>query len=63
MNRGFFATDNQLLANVHSIRHIPSLIVQGRYDIVCPTVSAWELYQAWPEAEFIVVPDAGHSMS
>jgi proline iminopeptidase len=63
INRGFFATDNQLLANVDSIRHIPTVIVQGRYDVVCPMVSAWELHQTWPEAEFIVVPDAGHSMS
>jgi proline iminopeptidase len=37
--------------------------VQGRYDIVCPMISAWELHQAWPEAEFIIVPDAGHSMT
>ena len=45
------------------ISHIPAVIVQGRYDMVCPMVSAWELHQAWPEAELIVVPDAGHSMS
>lgn len=63
INRGFFTTENQLLANVDYIRHIPAVIVQGRYDMVCPMVSAWELHQAWPEAEFIVVPDAGHSMS
>ncbi|MGM3306619.1 prolyl aminopeptidase [Anabaena sp. WFMT] len=63
MNGGFFESDNQLLLNVDCIRHIPGVIVQGRYDVVCPMVSAWELHQAWPEAEFIVVPDAGHSMS
>ncbi|MBK1987250.1 prolyl aminopeptidase [Sphaerospermopsis aphanizomenoides BCCUSP55] len=63
INRGFFATENQLLDNVDHIRHIPAVIVQGRYDVVCPMVSAWELHQAWPEAEFIVIPDAGHSMS
>ncbi|MBD2295247.1 prolyl aminopeptidase [Anabaena sphaerica FACHB-251] len=63
INQGFFTTENQLLENVHRIRHIPAVIVQGRYDVVCPMVSAWELHQAWPEAEFIVVPDAGHSMS
>jgi proline iminopeptidase len=63
INKGFFTSDNQLLENVHRIRHIPAVIVQGRYDVVCPMVSAWELNQAWPEAEFIVVPDAGHSMS
>lgn len=63
MNQGFLNLDNQLLLNVDRIRHIPGVIVQGRYDVVCPMISAWELHQAWPEAEFIVVPDAGHSMS
>ncbi|AFZ59107.1 prolyl aminopeptidase [Anabaena cylindrica FACHB-243] len=63
MNGGFFEPDNQLLLNIDCIRHIPGVIVQGRYDVVCPMISAWELHQAWPEAEFIVVPDAGHSMS
>ena len=60
MNAGFFK-DNQLLAEVNKIRHIPAVIVQGRYDIVCPMKSAWDLHQAWPEAEFILAPDAGHS--
>lgn len=63
INKGFLKDDNQLLLNVDQIRHIPGVIVQGRYDVVCPMVSAWELHKAWPEAEFIVVPDAGHSMS
>ncbi|HIK07680.1 MAG TPA: prolyl aminopeptidase [Trichormus sp. M33_DOE_039] len=63
MNRGFLNPENQLLLNVDRIRHIPGVIVQGRYDVVCPMTSAWELHQAWPEAEFIIVPDAGHSMS
>ncbi|HEY9802207.1 MAG TPA: prolyl aminopeptidase [Leptolyngbyaceae cyanobacterium] len=63
INKGFFAQEDQLLLNVHHIRDIPAVIVQGRYDVVCPMVSAWELHRAWPEAEFIVVPDAGHSMS
>ncbi|BAY27879.1 proline iminopeptidase [Calothrix sp. NIES-2100] len=63
INKGFFQDENQLLLNVDKIRHIPSVIVQGRYDVVCPMISAWELHRAWPEAEFIVVPDAGHSMS
>ncbi len=62
-NKGFFETENQLIENVDRIRHIPAVIVQGRYDVVCPMVSAWELHQAWPEAEFIVIPDAGHSMT
>ncbi len=63
INKGFFETEEQLLLNVHHIRHIPAVIVQGRYDVVCPMVSAWELHRAWPEAEFLVIPDAGHSMS
>jgi proline iminopeptidase len=63
INRGFFARDDQLLANVGQIRQIPAVIVQGRYDVVCPMRSAWDLHQAWPEAELIVIPDAGHSMS
>lgn len=63
MNGGFFPSDNYLLAHVDAIRHLPCVIVQGRYDVVCPMVSAWELHRAWPEAELIVVPDAGHSFS
>jgi proline iminopeptidase len=63
INKGFFETENQLLLNVDRIRHIPAVIVQGRYDVVCPMISAWELHRAWDQAEFIVVPDAGHSMS
>ncbi len=63
INQGFFKTENQLLSNVDRIRHIPAVIIQGRYDVVCPMISAWELHRAWPEAKFVVVPDAGHSMS
>jgi proline iminopeptidase len=62
INKGFFMSEMQLLENVDRIRHIPTTIVQGRYDVVCPMFTAWELHQAFPEAEFIVVPDAGHSM-
>ncbi|MGB3612949.1 MAG: prolyl aminopeptidase [Elainellaceae cyanobacterium] len=61
VNRGFLEREDQLLVNVHHIRHIPCVIVQGRYDVVCPMATAWELHKAWPEAKFIVVPDAGHS--
>lgn len=61
VNRGFFEDENQLLRNVDRIRHIPAVIVQGRYDIVCPMQSAWDLHKAWPEAELRIVPDAGHS--
>lgn len=53
---------DQLLANVARIRHLPCTIVQGRYDIICPPVTADALARAWPEAEYIVVPDAGHSV-
>jgi proline iminopeptidase len=56
-----FLEPNQLLRDVYKIRHLPGIIIQGRYDVVCPARSAWELHGAWPEAEFHVVPDAGHS--
>jgi proline iminopeptidase len=57
-----FLDDDELLANLGRIRHLPCTIVQGRYDIVCPPVTADALARAWPEAEYIVVPDAGHSV-
>ncbi|MCU0525319.1 MAG: prolyl aminopeptidase [Elainella sp. Prado103] len=63
INRGFFDTEDQLLQNCSRIRHLPIVIVQGRYDVVCPMISAWELHQALPEAEFVIVSDAGHSMT
>ena len=63
INSGFFKTDEWLLENVDKIRHIPAVIIQGRYDVVCPMVSAWELHQAFPEADFEIVQDAGHSMT
>jgi proline iminopeptidase len=50
-----------LLGNIDRVRHIPGVIVQGRYDVVCPMESAWALHRAWPEADLRVVPDAGHS--
>jgi proline iminopeptidase len=61
INNSFFETDNWLVEHVGAIRHIPAVIVQGRYDVVCPMMSAWELHRAWPEADLRVVPDAGHS--
>ena len=63
VNRGWLERDDQLLRDVGRIRHIPAVIVQGRYDVVCPMRSAWDLHRAWPEAKLVVVPDAGHSMS
>ncbi|MDP2265848.1 MAG: alpha/beta fold hydrolase, partial [Thiobacillus sp.] len=56
-----FLPDNSLLDNLDRIRHIPAIIVQGRYDAVCPIVSADELARAWPEARYVIVPDSGHS--
>jgi len=61
MNNAFFPTENYLIEQVGKIRHIPAVIVQGRYDVVCPIISAWELHRAWPEADLRVVADAGHS--
>jgi len=61
IHRGFLRADDQLLADVGRIRHVPAVIVQGRYDVVCPMRSAWDLHRAWPEAELRIVPDAGHS--
>jgi proline iminopeptidase len=63
MNKSFFPTDNYLLENVGKIRHIPTVIVQGRYDVVCPMTSAWDLKKCFPEADLQVIADAGHSMS
>jgi proline iminopeptidase len=61
MNRGFFEKETQLLDEVDRVRHIPAVIVQGRYDVVCPMESAWALHRAWPEATLRLVPDAGHA--
>lgn len=63
INNCFFKTDNWLIEQVGAIRKIPATIIQGRYDIICPMESAWELHKAWPEAEFEVIKDAGHSAS
>ena len=61
VNGGFFEVDGQILRDVDRVRHIPGVIVQGRYDVVCPMRSAWDLHQAWPGSELHVVPDSGHS--
>lgn len=55
--------DGQLIANVDRIRHIPAVIVQGRYDVCTPPRTAWDLHRAWPEAEFHFADDAGHAYS
>jgi proline iminopeptidase len=61
VNRGFLRSETQLLEDVARIRHIPATIIQGRYDVVCPATTAWDLHRAWPEADLRIVPDAGHS--
>jgi proline iminopeptidase len=58
---GGFLSDDQLLADIERVRALPGVIVQGRYDMVCPIVTADALYRAWPQAQYVVVPDAGHS--
>ncbi len=63
INKGFFRQDGQLLADAHRLKGIPGCIIQGRYDVVTPAMTAWELHKAWPEAEFVMVPDAGHTGS
>jgi proline iminopeptidase len=62
-NNAFFKTNNWILENVDKIRHIPGVIVQGRYDVVCPATSAWELHKAWPEAKLEIIADSGHAAS
>ncbi|MEZ4361928.1 MAG: prolyl aminopeptidase [Kofleriaceae bacterium] len=59
---GFMRTDAQLLEDVPKIAHLPGVIVQGRYDVVCPAASAWALHKRWPNSKLTIVPDAGHSM-
>ena len=61
VNGGFLECDDQLLRNVGRLRNTPAVIVQGRYDVVCPMRSAWDLHRAWPEADLRLVADAGHS--
>ena len=63
INKGFFEKDGWILDNIDKIRNIPAVIVQGRYDVVCPMYTAWDLYRKWPEADFHVIQDAGHSMT
>jgi proline iminopeptidase len=56
-----FDPETRLLDEVHRVRHIPAILVQGRYDVICPIATADALHRAWPEAHYVVVPDAGHS--
>jgi proline iminopeptidase len=60
LHEAFFVED-QLIKNVNRIAHLPATIIQGRYDVVCPAVSAWRLHQAWSGASFQMIEDAGHA--
>lgn len=60
---GGFLDEGQLLRDIDRIQQIPGVIVQGRYDVVCPAVSAWDLHKAWHNSELHIVPDAGHAAS
>ena len=62
MNNCWLDSDNHLIENMHKIKHIPGVIIHGRYDIVCPVIQAWDLHKAWPEADLHIIPDAGHSI-
>jgi proline iminopeptidase len=61
-SHGIFLPKNSLLDNIDKIRSIPAIIVQGRYDAVCPIISADDLYHEWPQARYVIVNDAGHSV-
>eukprot|EP01126_Amoeba_proteus_P032401 TRINITY_DN315_c0_g2_i2.p2 TRINITY_DN315_c0_g2~~TRINITY_DN315_c0_g2_i2.p2 ORF type:complete len:142 (-),score=31.81 TRINITY_DN315_c0_g2_i2:269-694(-) len=61
VNGGFFQYDGQLIAEAHRLNDIPGTIVQGRYDVVCPAKTAWELHKSWSNSELFIIPDAGHS--
>lgn len=63
VNRGFFDADDQLIRAAHRLRHIPGVIVHGRYDVVTPARIAVDLARAWPEADLRIVADAGHAMT
>ena len=62
INKGFFKTDNWILDNVDKIQNIPCDIVQGRYDVVCPMKSAWELSKKLKKSKLHIIENAGHSM-
>ena len=63
INKGFFESDSWILDNSTVISNIPSVIIQGRYDVVCPPISAWELHKKLPNSDFHFIQDAGHSMT
>ncbi len=61
VNKGFLAHEQQLLEDTVKIQHIPTTIVHGRYDVICPLENAWDLHRKLPRSELIIVPDGGHS--
>jgi proline iminopeptidase len=61
VNNCFFETDNYLIDHIDRIRHIPGVMVHGRYDVICPVMNAWDLHRVWPEASLKIIPDAGHA--
>jgi proline iminopeptidase len=61
INDCFFTKEDQLVQNVGKIRHIPAVLIHGRYDVVCPVKNAWDLSKAWPEAQLEIIKDAGHA--
>jgi len=63
VNDGFLSADQQILKNIHKIAHIPSVIVQGRFDMICPPISAYKLAQSWPNADLRMIGRAGHALS
>lgn len=63
MNNAFFPSNNYILENIAKVKGIPGVIVQGRYDVVCPAKSAWDLHRLWPEADIKIIADAGHAAS
>ena len=62
INEGFFKNDSWILENIYKIQHIPNVIIQGRYDVVCPMKSAWDLHKTWNNSNLLIIKDAGHSM-
>jgi proline iminopeptidase len=60
---GWMESDGQLLDNVDRMAEIPGAIVQGRYDMICPPISAWRLSERWPEGELRMIGEAGHALS
>tara|TARA_Y100000590_G_scaffold468355_1_gene650849 strand:+ start:994 stop:1944 length:951 start_codon:yes stop_codon:yes gene_type:complete len=62
INKGFFKSDGWILKNINKLNNMPNVIIQGRYDVVCPMKSAWELHKKWGKSHLVIINDAGHSM-